>query len=389
MLLRFFILATISLSCACSLPGLRMDDYPVQGGDTNQAASARYYDGAAVNANAQMPTPVITPISASLIKQQRQGNKAPRSSFDFVRNDPAFQAPYIYRIGIGDNLLIKVWGHPELVAEGRTEGETIGAGQIVQPDGTVYVPSVGPVLLAGMTFSEARSAITDALAVTIKNPQVDIQALSYLSQFAYIVGDVERPCRLTLTHVPVTMLDGLNQCEAIKPTIGRRSITLTRRGQQYSVDLNTLYESTNPEPFYLRHGDKLIVSDDKDQRIFLVGEFEEQLSVGIPVSGLSLADAMAAAGGINLTTANAAKIYVIRGIETAQNTDEIRSLAPDIFHLDASSVDAFILADHFKLRPRDVVYAGSADLADWNRALDTMEPTLRTLFQLRILTERN
>ena len=81
--------------------------------------------------------------------------------------------------------------------------------------------------------------------------------------------------------------------------------------------------------------------------------------------------------GFNETTVNPSRIYVIRG-----EYDK-----PKIYRLDASSPDALLLATQFPLKPKDVVYVASTDIARWNRIIQQILPTIQTLWQTKVLTQ--
>ena len=82
---------------------------------------------------------------------------------------------------------------------------------------------------------------------------------------------------------------------------------------------------------------------------------------------LTLAEALAAAGGVNATFASSRDIYVIRN--TAP--DKI-----DIYQLNAKNAMALAMADRFEMNPRDIVYVDASGLATWNRLLGLITPTL-------------
>ncbi|MBS0176672.1 MAG: hypothetical protein JSR64_21820, partial [Nitrospira sp.] len=79
--------------------------------------------------------------------------------------------------------------------------------------------------------------------------------------------------------------------------------------------------------------------------------------------------ALGESGGFDRTTANTSKVYVIRAT----------GKKPEIFHLDASTADAMLLAERFPLRARDVVYVDTAAVTRWNRVLSQILPTAQTL----------
>jgi polysaccharide export outer membrane protein len=84
---------------------------------------------------------------------------------------------------------------------------------------------------------------------------------------------------------------------------------------------------------------------------------------------MTLTEALSDGGGINQETADAARIFIFRG-----------GLGkPEIFHLDARSPDAFLLADRFPLQPRDIVFVDRAQGIRWNQIINQVQPTATLL----------
>jgi polysaccharide export outer membrane protein len=86
----------------------------------------------------------------------------------------------------------------------------------------------------------------------------------------------------------------------------------------------------------------------------------------MPRGQLTLAEALAEAGGVNPLSANAGQVYVIRSGESAR---------AQIYHLNAASPDALLLADRFALAARDVVYVDAAPVVRWARLINNILPS--------------
>jgi polysaccharide export outer membrane protein len=84
---------------------------------------------------------------------------------------------------------------------------------------------------------------------------------------------------------------------------------------------------------------------------------------------MTLADALAQAGSVNASTADAAQMFVIRGSLTG---------TPQVFHLDGHSPVAMLLAKDFELQPKDVVYVDGSGLVRFNRVLSLLMPLIST-----------
>ena len=63
-------------------------------------------------------------------------------------------------------------------------------------------------------------------------------------------------------------------------------------------------------------------------------------------------------------------MYVIRGDYTR----------PEIFWLDAKTPDKLLLAEHFSLQPRDILFVSTAPIAQINRVLDQFLPLVESIW---------
>jgi polysaccharide export outer membrane protein len=93
---------------------------------------------------------------------------------------------------------------------------------------------------------------------------------------------------------------------------------------------------------------------------------------------LSLADALAQAGSVNVSSSDPGQVYVIRG--SLGDT-------PQVFHLDAKSPVSMILANQFDLEPRDVVYVDSGNLVRFSRVLSLLMPAINAGLTAAIVTK--
>ena len=167
-----------------------------------------------------------------------------------------------------------------------------------------------------------------------------------------------------------------------------QNVILIRDGQSTPLDLNQIYSTGRPVP--LRPGDRLLI-DDSANRVFMVGEFTEQTALPYTTGGMSLNDAIADAGGVNLESADTSTIYVVRGfVDSVPERDGgVRTvLRPNVYKLDASNVSGLLLANQFKLQPRDVVFAAPASFVNFNRALALILPSVDLLFRSYLIYDR-
>lgn len=377
-------IAGIALFTACSFPGLKVND---GGSDVWTEGRPETYD-ASNNHGKGAEVVNITPDLIARLGHKRKREIQRSSTQPTAPGDAAAPlAAAEYRVGPGDVISVVVWGHPDLTNPAGDARDPASAGQVVRADGTVFYPHVGVIQVGGLTVEEIRTRLATGLARIVQEPQVDVRVLQFRSQHIHVVGDVEKPCRLPVTDQALTVLDALDGCATVRPTSTQRKVTLLRAGRSEVLDLNLIYrDAAWARSLTLRHGDQLYVEDGRWNRVFVVGEVKQQAVLGIPVSGMTLADAISdnQVGGLSLD-ASSGGLYVVRGIPLDKVPDAKGVLEPArpprIYYLNAKSVDALILADQFQLQPRDVVFASSASLVSYNRAVVQLLPSLQTLIQ--------
>jgi len=301
-------------------------------------------------------------ISAETIQQNESSMRA--RGADAVELATTGAAVSEYRIGVHDILTIIVWDHPELTTPtGTLDPQT--SGYLVGEDGTIFYPYVGKVSVAGKTPGEVREIISKGLEEVIQKPQVDVKVGAYRSQKVFVSGEVARPGLHPITDSPITVQEALSLAGDATVNGDLTNISLTRGERTYIVDMLAFYDDGDTgQNVVLRHGDVLHVPDRNAQKVFVIGEVLKPSSIVMNKRGITLTEAIADAGGVNPETSVPAKIFVLRGTEAES----------EIFHLDASSPDALVLGDHFRLHPRDVVYVETAPIARWNRVINQILP---------------
>ena len=102
-----------------------------------------------------------------------------------VPDDAASSVEGEYEVGAGDVLEINVFGNDDLSRV-----------PTVQTNGSVSLPLLGEVQVAGLTIAEVKRKVTNLLAKDyLINPQVEVKVKEYQSQYVSVVGEVNNPGR--------------------------------------------------------------------------------------------------------------------------------------------------------------------------------------------------
>ncbi|MGF6529791.1 polysaccharide export outer membrane protein [Paraburkholderia sp. GAS206C] len=348
--------------CACAVaPGMRMQEparIPAESGDAQTTES-------------QLPVPV-TDISIALVRKLREEARSLDSS---VVVDLPVAAHTAYVVGPGDVLQIIVWDHPELAAALGAQPATAArpsdapAGFVIDQDGTLQFPYVGRLHVGGLRPEEIQTQLVNALGSTFRNPQVTVRVASFRSGQVYIEGEIHTPGSQPVNDIPMTLYDAISRAGGFIDSADQSRVILVRDGVSKQINLaDGAGQVGNPAQIVLRGGDLVHVLSREDSGAFVMGEVNKPVTALPKRNGkLTLSDALSQAGSLNATTADAAQLYVIRGSLESK---------PQVFHLDASSPVAMVLANQFELQPKDIVYVDGNGLVRFSRVLSLLLPAI-------------
>ncbi|WP_175051777.1 polysaccharide biosynthesis/export family protein [Paraburkholderia sediminicola] len=356
---------------ACSVaPGMKM-----QGTATLPITSATEQAPAE-----QLPVP-MTEVTLSSIDEIR--SEAERRSDESA--SALLGRSQAYTIGVGDVLQITVWDHPELAAALGSQPPANARvydpppGFIVDDTGYLRFPFVGNIRVEGMKVDEVQHKLAAELGKSFHDPQVTVRVASYRAKQVYVDGEVRTAGAQSINDIPTTLYDAISHAGGFSPAADQSRITLTRNGRSYDINFTgMLQRGLNPSNIMLRPGDLIRVSAREENGVFVLGEVTKPVTA-LPLRNgqLTLSDALSQAGSINSATADAAQLYVIRGLGKDAR----------VFHLDAASPVSMILANRFELQPKDIVYVDGNGLVRFSRVLSLLLPGINAGLTAGLVTK--
>lgn len=157
--------------------------------------------------------------------------RLPRYGMSFFRRPPSTYAPMDsvpvtqdYRIGVGDEITLTLWGIPE---EGNYR-------VIVNRDGLATIPHIGAVRLAGYNLSEAERIIQARLNQYYTGYQMNLSMGRLRSIMVYVTGNAARPGAYTVSSF-ATLVNALLASGGPSNNGSLRKIELKRNGQTVAV----------------------------------------------------------------------------------------------------------------------------------------------------------
>ena len=182
------------------------------------------------------------------------------------------------KLGVGDTVRITVHQQPDLSTEAR-----------ISERGTVALPLVGEVKLAGLSQVEAAGAIGESFkkGQFLKNPQVTVAIGTVRSKQVSVLGQVARPGRYALDDTSSKLADVIAAAGGITPT-GADTVTVIRDGKEHKV-------AVLGKSFDLKGGETVNV--ERAPVFYIYGEVTRSGAYRIEPN-MTVMQAIAAGGGI-------------------------------------------------------------------------------------------
>lgn len=211
-----------------------------------------------------------------------QQNQAQTPTTDTAILAPAVRDPQILP---GDLMVVHIFGTPDFASPVR-----------VSVDGTIQLPLIGVVPVAGLTINRAETVIAERLvsAGMYLNPQVTVQVTESVSQFATVSGELHAIVPLAGNR---RLLDVIAAAGSL-PATASHVITILREGQDKPiiVDLGTDPAQSAKADIQILPGDKILIS--RVGVVYILGAFKTQGAIPLQQnSPLTLMQATALSGG--------------------------------------------------------------------------------------------
>ena len=192
--------------------------------------------------NALQNLPLDSPSAFQLAVANSTGKMLPIYGVNLFRRPPSTFAPLNmvpvtpdYVIGPGDELLIQAWGQV-----------TLNSRYTVDRSGNIYIPQVGSLHVAGLSFAQIQGYLKAQMGRVFRNFDLNVNMGSLRSIQIFVVGQARRPGSYVISSLS-TLTNALFATGGPTPQGSMRHIQLKRSGKVV-VDFD-LYD-------LLQHGDK-------------------------------------------------------------------------------------------------------------------------------------
>jgi polysaccharide export outer membrane protein len=293
---------------------------------------------------------------------------------------PDRRPPKEIRFGVGDIISVSVFeaaaGGLFIPAEASVRpGNFIALpNQAVDSIGNITVPYAGAILAKGRTAAEVQTAIVNALKNRAIDPQAVVSLIEQRTSLISVIGEVNNPSRFPASAAGEKLLDTLTRAGGPKGQGFDSWVMLEREGRRGLVPFGALvYEPSNN--IYVHPYDTIYVYREP-QTYIAFGASGQQGQFNFEAWRLSLAEAVAKAGGLNDDRADPASVFLFRG-ETRDVAERLGvdlarfpgPIVPVVYNLNLRDPAGYFLATKFQMRNKDVIFVSNNPTVEAAKAM--------------------
>ena len=253
----------------------------------------------------------------------------------------------------------------------------------VASDGTIRLPYVGRLMVAGSTPYDIQRMIETALHGKSQSPQALVTVVSSPGNSVYLFGDITRSGRMPLTAARERLLDAVATAGGSKVISSDTVIRLTRGGQSAEMRLSDIRAGSGDDVTLLP-GDRIELT--VDPRSFSAfGATPKVSQVPFEAPSVSLAEALARVGGPNDVQADPRSVFLFRYDAAAIAAGE----KPIIYRLNMMKPESYIIAQNFQMHDKDLIYIANSASNPVSKFVGILNQLFAPLLTARVLTRNN
>lgn len=297
-------------------------------------------------------------------------------------------APADSAIALGDRVSVTIFevgyalfGGSKDDAAPSAAGRTLPRMEVGE-SGSIDLPYVGAVPVLGRTPDAVTAEIERRLRGLSQNAQASVTIDRGPARSIVVSGDVKTPGRQPLTSAGERLLDVIAVAGGPTARAADTSVRLTRADQSAETRLDRLHvgDAANVR---LAPGDRVELL--RAVRSFTVlGAARTVSELPFDSDALSLAEALARAGGPLDSQADATGVFVFR-YEPAM-VEGVRKELPVIYRLNLIDPRSYFAAQRFHMREKDVLLIANARSAQFGKLVQLLNTLVTPALTVELLT---
>jgi polysaccharide biosynthesis/export protein len=344
-------------------------------------------DGAGIHLQTVGPDPkaiyALVSLGENVVTRLRSVDTEPR----FVPTDAP---PAQGNIGFGDIIGVTIFESDSGGLFLPREPGTRSGNYVTMPNqqvdlrGEITIPFAGPLHVVGETTEAVEQQIQESLGARALEPQAIVTIVDRRADPVSVLGEVNSAAHFALDPGGERVLGAIARAGGPKYAAYESMVTLQHNGYTQHALLSQIAQDPS-EDIELQPGDTIYVSH--EPRYFVVmGATASSTNLGvinrrIPFqdSRITLADALALAGSLNDSLANARGVFLYRYEAGAtlstlgtSSATPFPARVPTVYWLNLADPAGIFYANRFWMRNNDVIYVTNAPATDLSKFLSTV-----------------
>lgn len=298
---------------------------------------------------------------------------------DYFRTSSGFNNT----INAGDVVDVSIWEAPPALLFGSASDIATLTGskevklseQMVDNRGQITIPFVGKLVVSGKTPQQVQDMIVKGLHKKANNPSAVVRIAKNNTADITIIGEVNNSTRMPLTGKGERLLDAIAAAGGTKHPSSRVTIQLNRRGQSVEMPFDKVM-SDPAQNVLLQKGDVVAVHY-QTKSFTVLGAVAKNDEISFETGGISLMQALARAGGLNDSRADARGVFIFRQESiNVLNAEQYQALPPEfrrqsivpvIYRLNLKDPINYIVAQNFAVKDKDLIYVSNAPAVEFRK----------------------
>jgi polysaccharide export outer membrane protein len=289
------------------------------------------------------------------------------------------------RVGAGDVLEVTIWeAPPATLFNSAGIDPKLGAltsramtlpEQVVSQDGLIGVPFAGNVRAAGRSLPEIEGEIAGKLKGKANQPQVLVRLTRNVSAKVTVIGEVSQSTLMPLTPRGERLLDAIAASGGVKQPVNKTTIQMTRGRNVFALPLETIIR--DPQQNVPLHPGDVVTALFQTLSFTAFGATGKNEEINFEAQGITLAQALARAGGLQDNRADPQAVYLFRfeplELMTWPRQPVMVTLdgkVPVIYRVNLKNPGTFFVAQNFPIHNKDLLYVSNAPAAELQKFLN-------------------
>ncbi|QND93822.1 SLBB domain protein [Burkholderia cenocepacia] len=229
----------------------------------------------------------------------------------------------------------------------------------------------------GRTPAQLQRDIATRLKNIAHDPQVLVRLSRNVTSYVTVVGDVASSNRMQLSARGERVLDALASAGGVRQPVDKITIQITRGDKVASQPLETIIKDPR-QNVSLRAGD-VVTALYQPFSFTALGATGKNEEVNFEAQGITLAQALARAGGLQDTRSDAQGVFIFR-LEDANALPwpdqpvrtTIGGKVPVVYRVNLRDPNSFFVAQSFMIDNKDLLYVSNAPVAELQKFLNVV-----------------